>query len=409
MTSYLKNNWLTSIPRTIWAISFVTLLMNLSSIMIFTLSPLYLTQVLGLATVHLGVLEGFIELTSWVTRGFSGVVSDYLKKRKLILIFAYAFTIISRPIFALAPNILWVYFAKLTDRISNGLQASPREAFISEAAPKHLKGVCYGFRQSLGVLGSLLGAAALMFLMRSTDNNYQFIFWISAIPPLVGLLTLLYFVKESPSNAPSLQKEVRQKISFLAQIKLLSKVDFSFWSVLIVASIFMLSNYSGAYRILHAEKAGIALADISIVMVVQNLGIMLAAFPIGALSDRLGRRSLLAAGFFVAISANVCFCLIPGSMGILIGSALWGAQMGMTQSILLSMVADSAPKDLRGSCFSVYYLAIAFSLCFANILTGWLIDTYGPLWAFGSSALIATLGLFLIPLIKRPREVPQVS
>lgn len=408
MTSCVKNYWISAIPKTVWVVSIVTLLMNLSSIMIFSLSPIYLTQVLGLATIHLGILEGFIELTSWVTRGFSGVISDYLKKRKLILIFAYALTTISRPIFALAPSILWIYCAKLTDRISNGLQASPREALISDVAPKNLKGACYGFRQSLGVFGSLLGAAALMFLMRFTDNDYKFIFWIAGIPPLVGLIALVCFVKDSPTNETPKQKEIRRKIPFLTQVKQVARLDFSFWSVILVASIFMLSNYTGAYRILHAGKVGLQISDISLVMVVQNLGIMLAAFPVGRLSDRFDRRVLLAAGFCVAIVSNLCFCLIAGVSGVLIGSALWGMQMGITQSVLLSMVADSTPKDLRGSGFGIYYLANAFSLCFANMLAGWLFDAYGSLWAFGSSALIAGIGLFLIPLIRRPSETPVV-
>ncbi|MBS0627808.1 MAG: MFS transporter, partial [Verrucomicrobia bacterium] len=321
----------------------------------------------------------------------------------------YALTTISRPIFALAPSILWVYCAKLTDRISNGLQASPREALISDVAPKNLKGACYGFRQSLGVFGSLLGAISIMFLMRVTGNNYQLIFWISGVPPLVGLLALLFFVKDAPSNETAKQKETRQKIPFLTQIKEISRLGFGFWSVIGVAGIFMLSNYSGAYRILHAEKIGFQLSDVPLVMVLQNLGIMLAAFPIGRLSDRFDRRILLAIGFLVAMVSNLCFCVIPGSLGVLIGSALWGIQMGITQSVLLSMVADMAPKDLRGTGFGIYYLVCAFSMCFANILAGWLFDSYGSLWAFGVSIVIAGIGLFLIPLIKRPSEVSTAT
>lgn len=405
MTDCVKNYWIASIPKTVWVISVVTLLMNLSSIIIFSLSPLYLTQVLGLATLHLGVLEGFIELISWVTRGFSGVVSDYLKKRKLILVFAYTLTTISRPIFALAPSIVWIYCAKLTDRISNGLQASPREALISDVAPKNLKGACYGFRQSLGVFGSLLGAVSLMILMRFSDNNYQFIFWLSAIPPLVGLLILLSFIKDSPSQETAKQKEIRKKIPFITQLKQISRLDYSFWSIILVASVFMVSNYSGAYRILHAAKIGFPLSDVSLVMVVQNIGIMLAAFPIGRLSDRFSRRTLLAIGFLIAIISNLSFCLIAGPFGVLLGSALWGVQMGITQSILLSMIADATPKDLRGSGFGIYYLANAFAMCLANILAGWLFEAYGSLWAFGSSAFIAAVGLILIPLIRRPSEV----
>ncbi len=409
MTLNKKENLIFAIPPTVWIISIVTLLVNLSSIMIFSLSPLYLTQVFGLATLYLGILEGFIELMSWAIRGFSGVISDYLKKRKLILLFAYTLTTISRPIFALAPSVLLVYLGKVTDRISNGLQASPREALISDVAPKNLKGACYGLRQSLGVLGSLLGAVALMFLMRSTDNDFRLIFWIAGVPPFLGLMAVLFFIKDSPLQEPVSQKENKQRTPFLSQLKQISRFGFGFWSIIIVAGVFMLSNYSGAYRILYAGKAGFQLCDVSLVMVVQNLGVMLAAFPMGKLSDRLDRRFLLAAGFFVAIASNVCLCMTTDAFGILIGSSLWGIQMGITQSILLSMIADVTPKGLRGSGFGIYYFAVAVASCGANVLAGWLFESHGSSWAFGTGAFIATIALTLIPLIKRPSPESLIS
>ena len=175
MTNQSKKSFLKRIPSTIWAIGIVTLLINLSSIVIFSLSPLYITQVFGLATFELGLLEGVIESCSWFTRIFAGVVSDYLHKRKPILIVAYSLTALSRPIFALAPNIGWIYGARLSDRISNGLQATPREALVGDVAPHDLKGACYGLRQTLSLVGSLLGAIGVMYLMRRTGNNYEFI------------------------------------------------------------------------------------------------------------------------------------------------------------------------------------------------------------------------------------------
>lgn len=396
-----------TIPSTVWIISLVTLLVNLSSIMIFSLSPLYLTQVFGLAPLYLGILEGMIELASWMIRGFSGVVSDYLKKRKLILLIAYGLATLARPVFALASGAVWVYLGKVADRTANGLQASPREALISDVAPKHLKGTCYGLRHSLGVLGSLLGALLLIVLMRNTDNDYRLIFWLAGIPTFLGFAVVLFCIKDHPFSEPGTKKEGKSKVSLREQLQKISRFDFSFWSIILIAGVFMLSNYSGAYRILYAEKAGFAVSDVSSVMVVQNLGVMIAAFPIGRLSDRIDRRILLALGVMVAVISNGLLCLASGIFDVLIGSSLWGVQMGITQSMFLSMIADVTPKGLRGSAFGIYYLAVALACCGANVVTGWLFELKGSSFAFAVSGCIGAVALFLIPFIRKPADATK--
>ncbi len=403
-----KSN-LAKIPKAIWIIGFVTLLMNLSSIMIFSLTPLYITQVFGLAAFHLGLLEGGVEFCSWITRIFSGVISDFLKKRKPILIFAYACTFLSRPVFALASNVWWVYAAKLTDRISNGIQATPREALVGDIAPKGTKGTCYGLRQSLGLLGSLLGATGIVYLMRATNNNYEFIFWIAAIPPLLALVAMTFFVKD-PVQTPSIKQEENQNsFSLLGQIKKIPHLGKAFWCITLVSGVFMTSNYSGAYRILQAERIGFPLTDISIIMVIQNLAALLSAFPTGRLSDRIDRRILLAIGFCITILSNISLGFIEGIPGIIIGSALWGMQMGITQSVFLALVADASDRSLRGTAFGMYYFVTAIALFTANCSMGWLFDLYGPTLAFVFSGATAAIGLPLLLLIKPTQKTITAS
>lgn len=379
-----------ALPSTVWVLALVTLLTNLSSVMIYSISPVYMTKVFGLTVFTISLLDGMIEFVSWTMRIFSGMLSDYLNKRKPLLMTAAAFIAFSRPIFVLAPGVVWIYGAKLIDRISNGLQASPREALIGDAAPEHLRGACFGMRQSLGVAGSLIGAAAVMGLMRYSGNNYALIFWVACFPPLLAFLALLFFVKDKPC-----QKEEKKKFVSL------NRLSFPFWMIIAVAGVFMMSNYGGAYRILQAERKGMPVSDLSLVLVLQNLGIMLSAYPIGRLSDRLGRRPILALGFGMAILSNLCFCRLEGSLGVFIGTITWGLQMGMTQSLLLSMVADTAGEDLKGTAFGVYYLVNAFALAIANVLTGWLTQKYGADTAFGASSALAAAGLFLIPIIPK--------
>ncbi len=403
MTITKANRKISQIPRTVWILGVMTLLLNLSSIMIFSLSPLYLTQVMGLAAMYLGVFEGCVEFCSWITRVFAGALSDYLNKRKPVLLFACIATVIARPIFAIAPNVICVYGAKLLDRISNGFQATPREALVGDVSPAEIKGTCYGLRQSLGVVGSLLGAAALMYLMRITHNDYKLIFWIASIPPVLALGALVFFVKDS-STAASEQKmqEKKKEKYFIELIQKIRHLSGGFWTVICVTAVFMVSNYSGAYRILQAENAGFPLQDISIIMIAQNLGTMIAAFPMGRLSDMIDRRILLTIGFFMTITSNVFLVFLGGVSGILIGSMLWGMQMGVTQSILSTMVADTTHKGLRGTAFGIYYCVIAFSLLSANTLMGCLSSQYGLSAGFVSSGVIAAAAICLVFLVMKP-------
>ena len=405
MTNQGKKSLLKRIPSTIWAIGIVTLLINLSSIMIFSLSPLYITQVFGLATLELGLLEGIIESCSWFTRIFAGVVSDYLHKRKPILIVAYSLTALSRPIFALAPNIGWIYGARLSERISNGLQATPREALVGDVAPHDLKGACYGLRQTLSLVGSLLGAMGVMYLMRRTGNNYEFIFFLASIPPVLALVTLIFFVQDSPQLRSQKREKSLSKTSWKDVFKNISHLKRSYWMVVLVSAVFMVSNYSGIYMILQAEQQGLSPADVPIVMVIQNLFAMLSAFPIGRLSDSLDRRILLSIGFSLTIVSNLFLGFATGISFVIVGAALWGAQMGINQSLLLTKVADTTSQDLRGTGFGIYYVSSGVALFISNSLTGWLFQTYGPVWAFINSGIIAGVALLLLPLLKPSQKM----
>jgi len=382
------------IPMTIWVIGVVALLVNLSSIMIYSLSPLYLTHVFGLSLLSLGLLEGFIEFTAWSTRIFAGMISDYFQKRKPLLILAYALTLLTRPLFAFAPSLGWIYAAKIIDRFSNGIQATPREALVADAAPHEIKGACYGLRQSLSVIGSVIGAILVMILMRQTDNDYPFIFLAASLPLLLALFVLIIFIKETPQKASS-DDTSSKKFSFYTIFRLKK----NFWRLILVSGIFMLSNYGSTYRILRAESLGFLASDIAIVMIIQNLGIMLASFPIGKLSDRYDRRIYLGIGFIITILSNLVWGIQGGQLEVSIATALWGVQMGITQSVMATMVADNAEKELRGTAFGIYYFVMGTALFLANSSTGFLMETYGITEALTLSSFFAIAGILLLPII----------
>lgn len=387
-----------SIPKSIWGLGLVSLLINLSSVIIFSLTPIYLTSVLGITTLTLGFYEGIVEFISQLMRISSGIVSDYFRRRKALLLIAYGLAALSRPFFAIGKTVGVIVTGRILDRISNGLQATPREALVGDLAPKELKGTCYGLRQTMTMTGSFIGAFVVWYLLRETGADFAFVFKISCIPPLLAVLTLILFVKDSPIAVTGTAAPKFKEYLFYMQ-----EMTVDYWKVILVAFIFMLSNYSGAFMILKAHAAGYEEHETIIVMIMQNLFAMISAFPVGRLSDRLDRRYFLGFGFLLTIASNLVFAFANTKVPILVGASLWGLQMGMTQSLLLTKVSDTTRREVRGTAFGIYYFLVGIALLLSNNLTGYLDHHYSKAHAFVMSALIASLALLLLPMLKSSR------
>lgn len=384
------------IPQTIWALGIVTLLMNTSSVVIFSLMPKYLTQVLGISMLSLGFLEGFVEATAWLTRIFSGVISDYFQKRKPLLVLAYGLMAVSRLIVPLFPFYGGLVSSRFIDRIGNGLQATPREALVGDTAPKALKGTCYGLRQTLGTTGSFMGAAGLMLLFSHYGEVYEVAFWFAIIPAFMATLTTAFFVKDYKKKDHTSQT-TKQKAFSLSELK---NLNYNYWSVVALSAVFMLANYSGSFMILQVSKAGLSDQHLPFVMVLQNLFTLSSALPIGWLSDRLNRQMFLALGFVITILANLFLGLGSSIPIVMLGVALWGTQMGINQSLLVTKIADTCPQKLRGTGFGIYYLVNAVALLCTNTLAGWLSDSHGLTYVFYSSSAFAALALMMLSFLR---------
>ncbi len=382
------------LPRNVWAIGVATLLMNSSTIIIFTLSPLYLTTILRVDHLSLGIIEGVVECVALVTRVFAGVISDYIHKRKPLLIASYFLAVCSRLIFPFMPAATWIVSARLLDRVSNGLQATPREALIADIAPPALKGTCYGLRQTLGMIGSFLGAFSLIYIFQRTSINYQIAFTMAVAPSILAFMCMVIFVRDSkPVKLPQAKAA---KPFMIEHVFCLSS---RYWLVILVSGIYMLANYSGAFMILRVQQAGLPDNVLPLVMVAQNLMAFLAAFPVGWLSDRFGRRTFLFVGFTTVLLAN--YFLVSSSIWqVFIGVGLWGVQLGINPSLLAATIADISPNEVRGTAFGIYYLVLGIGFLSGNILSGWLSKNIDPLYVFYMSSLviIAAIGsLVLLP------------
>ncbi|MEH2475300.1 MFS family permease [Nitrobacteraceae bacterium AZCC 2161] len=392
---------LREIPAGIWAIGFVSLLMDISSEMIHALLPVYLVTVLGTSALTVGVIEGIAEATASITKVFSGALSDWLGKRKLLAATGYGLAALTKPVFPLASSVGWLTAARFIDRIGKGIRGAPRDALVADLAPAHLRGASFGLRQSLDTIGAFLGPALAIGLMWLTANNFQTVFWIAVIPAFLAF-ALIAFAVHDPAPREGLRK-VRSPLSTVE----LRRLGPAFWWVTVVATVFTLARFSEAFLILKAQAVGLPIFLIPLVLMVMNIAYAIISYPVGALSDRMERTTLLIAGFALLIAADIVLGFATGLIGVAIGVILWGAHMGFTQGLLATLIADSAPAELRGTAYGIFNLFGGVALLAASVVAGALWDATGSRGTFLVGAAITTLALAGLVAIRhrlRPRS-----
>jgi MFS family permease len=387
-----------ALPAGVWALGFVSLLMDVSSEMIHALLPVYLVAVMGASTLEVGVIEGIAEATAAITKVFSGALSDWLGRRKMLAVLGYGLAALVKPVFPLATSLGWVVAARFADRVGKGIRGAPRDALVADIAPADQRGAAFGLRQSLDTVGALLGPLGAMALMWATAGAFREVFWVAVIPAFLSLLLIVVAVREPPHMAtPPVRVPLRR-----VELRRMSR---RYWAVVGVASLFTLARFSEAFLILRAQS--IALPDDLIpgVLVVMNVAYALSAYPVGRLSDAMDRLNLLLLGLGLLVVADVVLAQANGVVGLLVGAALWGLHMGFTQGILATLVADEAPEALRGTAFGVFNLISGVALLLASGLAGALWTLSGPRATFLAGAIFAALsGIGLLALQRKSSE-----
>ena len=378
---------LRQIPQGVWALGFVSLLMDLSSEIIHALLPVYLVTVLGTSMLTVGLIEGIAEATASITKVFSGALSDWLGKRKLLALIGYGLAALTKPIFPLASSVSWLVTARFVDRIGKGIRGAPRNALVADIAPAHLRGASFGLRQSLDTVGAFIGPALAIGLMWLTANNFQAVFWVAVIPAFLAV-ALLFFAVHEPERPLGLRK-VRSPLG-LTELKRLGPV---YWWIVGTAAVFSLARFSEAFLILRAQAAGLPIMLAPMVLVLMNVVYAFAAYPVGVLSDRVDRTTILGLGFGLLIAADLVLAFAGGLASVAAGVALWGLHMGLTQGLLATLVADTAPPELRGTAFGVFNLLCGVATLVASVLAGALWDSAGPQTTFLASAAFTAIAL----------------
>jgi MFS family permease len=390
------------IPASIWALGFVSLLMDISSEMIHGLLPVYLVTVLGASTLTVGLIEGMAEATASIVKVFSGALSDWLGRRKFLAALGYGLAACTKPVFPLAPTVSWLVAARFVDRVGKGIRDAPRDALIADISPAPLRGASFGLRQSLDTVGAFVGPLLAILLMWLTANNFTTVFWFAVIPAFLSMGFMIFGVSE-PERPPGLRK-----VQFPLGATELKRLGVACWLVIAVATVFALARFSEAFLVLRALSTGLPAMLAPAVMVVMSLVYALAAYPAGVLSDKGSRLWVLIFGLVLLVAADVVLAYAPGIPAVAAGVALWGLHMGFTQGLLSALIADTAPPELRGTAFGVFNLMTGIALLAANIIAGALWDATGPKGTFlagAGFAVIALCGLVAIRPYMPKREL----
>lgn len=386
---------LRAIPTGIWALGFVALLMDISSEMIHALLPIYLVTVLGASAMTVGIIEGIAEATASIVKIFSGALSDWLGKRKLLVVLGYGLAAFTKPIFPLAPTVGWLVAARFIDRVGKGIRGAPRDALMADIAPEHLRGASFGLRQSLDTIGAFVGPLLAIFLMWLTVNNFTLVFWFAVIPAFLAMAFVIFGVQE-----PERPAELRKVKSPFSRSEL-QRLSMPYWSVVAVAIVFTLARFSEAFLLLKAQAVGMPVMLVPAVMVLMNLVYAFAAYPVGVLSSNGNRIKVLMVGLVFLVIADLVLAFSSGVTGVMIGVALWGLHMGFTQGILTTLIADTAPPELRGTAFGIYNLLTGLALLAASVIAGALWDWIGPQATFLTGAAFTTIALIGHLLIRK--------
>jgi MFS family permease len=378
---------LRSIPGQVWALSLVSLFMDISSEMVHSLLPVFFVSVIGLSYTSVGLIEGAAQAIALITKMFSGMLSDLLQRRKLLALIGYGLAAATKPVFAMATTASGVVGARFVDRLGKGIRGAPRDALIADVTPPRMRGASYGLRQSLDSVGAFLGPLIAILLMALLANDIRAVFWFAVFPAVIAVMILLLWVREPR------RPRGHGKASLPRHFPDIRRLGKPYWITVAIGAVLTLAGFSEAFLVLRAQDMGLSLALIPLVFLVMNVVYALSAYPAGELSDRFGRTGLIVAGLLALIAADILLAVSAGIAVLMLGIGLWGLYLGLTQGVMSALVADTAPTALRGTAFGLFNLVSGVAMLLASLIAGWLWDQFGAPAPFIASAMFATVAL----------------
>lgn len=373
-----------TLPRAIWALGLGAMFMDMSSELVHSLLPIFMVSVLGASMITIGFLEGVAEATAAITKIFSGALSDYLGKRKFLVVLGYGLGAVTKPVFPMAPSVFWVFAARFTDRVGKGIRGAPRDALVADITPPDLRGAAYGLRQSLDSVGAFLGPLLAVAFMALWANNITAVLWVAVLPAFISVALIVSIHEPAEEKSRWINGSL---ISFSSA----KSLERSYWIVVGLGAVFTLARFSEAFLILRTQSVGLAIGFVPTIMIVMNVVYAASAYPAGITSDHLSRRMMLVTGLALLVLAELVLAVAAVPWKVFAGAGLWGLHMGFTQGLFNKLVADTAPAELRGTAFGIFNLTSGVSMLLASVTAGFLWQIVGPQATFFAGAIFAAL------------------
>jgi len=369
--------------------------MGMSSQMTHSLLPLFLVTVLGASTVSVGVIEGIAAATDSIARVFSGTLSDWLGRRKPLVVLGYGLAALSKPLFPLAGDVATVLAARFIDRTGKGIRDAPRDALLADQLPPTVRGSGFGLRLTLFTIGSVVGPLAATGVMVASGGDFRLVFWVAVVPAFLSVAVLVAAVKEPPNDRANVAR--RFSLREFAQLPAL------FWWIVSITAVLEVARFSQAFLLLKAKEVGVETAMVPTFLVLMSAVYGLTAYPCGILADHVNRRLQLGIGVVTLMACHLVLAVAESMWMTAFGAVLWGLQMGMIQGLLAASVADAAPEHLRGTAFGIFYFVDGVASLLAS-------SGAGLLWVLGGSGLTFGVGAALaaaVALMLVVRPLPQ--
>jgi MFS family permease len=398
------------LPRNVFAISLVSLLNDASSEIIYPLLPIFLAATLGASPAIIGTIEGAAESVSSLLKLFAGYFSDKRGKRKGLVVFGYALASLARPLLAFATTWYQVLGIRMADRVGKGIRSAPRDAMIADAAAPDERGIAFGFHRAMDHMGAVIGpllSFCLLYLIASDRNqpgagDFTLIFLFASIPALAAVIVVAFLVKESGANRDGGDVVIEKpRLSIRG-------FDGNYKRFLAILALFTLSNSSDAFLLLRAREAGVSVATIPLLWAALHGSKVLSSLIGGDLSDRIGRKRLIASGWLLYAGVYLGFAFVSSVAGAWTLFLIYGIYFGLAEGAEKALVADLVEPERRGTAYGLYNLAFGVTVLPASILMGTLWNLRGATTAFVVSAgLGAVAALLLVTLVSS--KPPQTS
>jgi MFS family permease len=396
------------LPRNVFAISFVSLLNDASSEIIYPLLPVFLSLTLGASPAIVGLIEGAAESISSLLKLFAGHFSDRLGKRKAFVVFGYALSSFTRPLLGFAANWYQVLAIRVGDRVGKGIRSAPRDAMIADTVAIEERGLAFGLHRAMdhtgAVVGPLLGYLLVLLFAANrnapTASDFSKIFLLASVPALAAVLVVTFFVRESRKAHTVAATDISAPPVHLS----LRGFDSNFKRFLVLVALFTLSNSSDAFLLLRAQSAGVSIAAIPLLWAGLHVSKVVSSLFGGDLSDRLGRRRLIVSGWtlYAAVYAGFAFVSSPVSVWVLF--LIYGIYFGLAEGAEKALVADLVKPAQRGTAYGLYNLAFGITVLPASLLMGALWYWRGPQTAFLVSAILGGSAAVLLLMLVRTRN-----